>query len=163
VGRERARARRAPSRVADLAAAPAPRTGRGVDDALGRACARGRPGEHRRAPVEQLLQRGRDANLEGNAAQAAPLLGEALSLWRGDALGDLAYLPFARHEAERLAELRLAAIEERIDARLALGEHVGVIGELDKLLSEHPTRERTAGQLMLALLQRWTDRSRRCG
>jgi tetratricopeptide (TPR) repeat protein len=102
---------------------------------------------------ERLLGQGRHANVDGRHAQAATLLGAALSLWRGEALGDLAYLPFARLEAERLEELRLAAIEERTDARLALGEQAQVIGELQELFSEHPTRERIARQLMLALYQ----------
>jgi predicted ATPase/DNA-binding SARP family transcriptional activator len=100
---------------------------------------------------EALLDRGRVANRAGRPGRAAGLLAEGLGLWRGEALGDLAYLPFARAEAERLEELRLAAIEERIEARLALGEHDELIGELDTLLAEEPTRERIAGQLMVAL------------
>jgi predicted ATPase/DNA-binding SARP family transcriptional activator len=109
------------------------------------------PGSVDARRFEALLERGRLANRAGRPERAAVLLAEGLGLWRGEALGDLAYLPFARVEAERLEELRLAAVEERIDARLALGEHTELIGELDKLLAEQPTRERIAGQLMLAL------------
>jgi predicted ATPase/DNA-binding SARP family transcriptional activator len=100
---------------------------------------------------EDLVDRGRRANLAGRPEQAAVLLAEGLALWRGDALGDLAYLPFARVEAERLEELRLAAIEERIEARLALGEHAQLIGELEALTAANPLQERLRAQLMLAL------------
>jgi predicted ATPase/DNA-binding SARP family transcriptional activator len=100
---------------------------------------------------ETLLEEGRRANLAGRPERAAGLLAEGLGLWRGEALGDLAYLPFARVEAERLEELRLAAIEERVDARLALGEHAQLIGQLEALRVQQPTRERIAGQLMVAL------------
>jgi DNA-binding SARP family transcriptional activator/tetratricopeptide (TPR) repeat protein len=100
---------------------------------------------------EQLLDRGRAANASGRPGEAAVVLGEALSLWRGEVLGDLAYLPFARFEAERLEELRLAAVEERVEARLALGEHRAVISELEGLTVAEPLRERPRGQLMLAL------------
>jgi predicted ATPase/DNA-binding SARP family transcriptional activator len=100
---------------------------------------------------EALLDRGRLANRAGRPERAAGLLAQGLGLWRGEALGDLAYLRFARVEAERLEELRMAAIEERCDARLALGEHSQLIGELDAVLAQQPTRERIAGQLMVAL------------
>ena len=76
---------------------------------------------------------------------------EALALWRGPALGDLAYEPFARPEVERLEEQRLAALEERIEAELALGRHAALIGELEAVSGKHPLRERLHGQLMLAL------------
>jgi DNA-binding SARP family transcriptional activator len=84
-------------------------------------------------------------------AQASSLLHEALALWRGPPLADFAEEPFARAEAGRLEDLRLAALEERIDADLALGRHAELVGELETLIAEHPHRERIRGQLMLAL------------
>jgi DNA-binding SARP family transcriptional activator len=81
----------------------------------------------------------------------AEILGEALSLWRGPALAEFRAEPFARPAARRLAELRLAALEERIDAELELGRHDRLIGELEALVAEEPLRERPRRQLMLAL------------
>jgi DNA-binding SARP family transcriptional activator len=91
------------------------------------------------------------------AAKAAPpperatQLRAALGLWRGPPLADLAFEPFAEHEAARLEELRLAALEERLDADLESGGHAELVGELESLVREHPLRERLRGQLMLAL------------
>ncbi len=82
---------------------------------------------------------------------AAALLTGALGLWRGTALADLAEEPFARAEIARLEEQRLAALEDRIDADLALGRHASVVAELEGLVHTHPYRERLRGQLMLAL------------
>jgi DNA-binding SARP family transcriptional activator len=82
---------------------------------------------------------------------AAGLLREALGLWRGEALADIAYEPFARSAVERLEEIRLAALERRIEADLALGRHAEAAAELEQLVAEHPLRERLRGQLMLAL------------
>jgi class 3 adenylate cyclase/DNA-binding winged helix-turn-helix (wHTH) protein len=84
-------------------------------------------------------------------AARAETLREALALWRGPPLADLEYEPFATAEIARLDELRLAAIEARIDADLELGRHAAVIGELETLVREHPLRERLRGQQMLAL------------
>jgi DNA-binding SARP family transcriptional activator len=100
---------------------------------------------------ERLLDAGRRENAAGEAAEAAETLREALALWRGDALADLAYESFARTEIERLEELRLTALEERIDADLALGRHQALVAELESLTTKHPLRERLRGQLMLAL------------
>ena len=72
-------------------------------------------------------------------------------MWRGRPLADLEFEPFARLEVERLEELRLGAIEERIEAELAVGRHAALCAELDVLVEEHPLRERLRGQLMLAL------------
>ena len=83
---------------------------------------------------------------------------EALALWRGPALAEFGEEPFARVEAARLEDLRLAALEERIEADLALGRHAELVGELEALIAEHPHRERLRGQLMLALY-----RSRQAG
>ncbi|HEY1370648.1 MAG TPA: BTAD domain-containing putative transcriptional regulator [Gaiellaceae bacterium] len=76
---------------------------------------------------------------------------QALELWRGPALGDLAFEPFAQTEIERLEELRLTALEGRLAHDLAEGRHAEVVAELEALVHEHPLRERFAAQLMLAL------------
>jgi len=96
---------------------------------------------------EQLVSKARRADPEG----AGALLREALALWRGAPLGDLEYEAFAQAEISRLEELRLAVLEERIDADLAAGRHREALGELEGLVAAHPLRERLAGQLMLAL------------
>jgi DNA-binding SARP family transcriptional activator len=87
----------------------------------------------------------------GRAANAAATLEEAVSLWRGEPLADLAYEPFAQREIARLGELRLAGLELLIEAKLALGGHADVVGQLEALIDEHPFRERLRAQLMLAL------------
>jgi predicted ATPase/DNA-binding SARP family transcriptional activator len=76
---------------------------------------------------------------------------EALALWRGDALADLADVPFAAPEIRRLEELRLRARELAIDAELAAGRHDALIAPLERLTSEYPLSERWHGQRMLAL------------
>jgi predicted ATPase/DNA-binding SARP family transcriptional activator len=103
------------------------------------------------ARFERLLDEGRTATRAGNSALAASLLRKALGLWRGQAFGELAYEDFARAEAERLEELRLVALEERIEAELALGLHEEVLPEVCRLADDHPLRERLQGQAMLAL------------
>ena len=65
-------------------------------------------------------------------AAAATVLREALALWRGPALADVADAPFARAEAARLEEERLAALEERLEADLALGRHAELVAELER-------------------------------
>jgi DNA-binding SARP family transcriptional activator len=100
---------------------------------------------------ERLTDEAGRALSRQEARLAADLLREALGLWRGDPLGDLAYEPFARTPIERLEEIRLAALEQRIEAELALGRHAEVTAELEELVSRHPLRERLRGQLMLAL------------
>ena len=84
-------------------------------------------------------------------AGAAPALAAALALWRGPALADVRYEPWAQGEIRRLEELRAVAIEERVEAELALGEHARLAGELEALVAEHPRRERLRAQQMLAL------------
>ena len=74
-----------------------------------------------------------------------------MALWRGPPLADFAYEPFAQTAIARLEEARLAALEDRIDADLALGDHAALVGELETLVAEHPLRERLLRQLMLAL------------
>ena len=94
---------------------------------------------------------GRAALEAGRYAEAAETLRAALGLWRSGVLADLADYAFTRPEAARLEELRLAAVEARIDADLALGRHDALTAELEQLAAEHPLRERLHGQLMLAL------------
>jgi class 3 adenylate cyclase/DNA-binding SARP family transcriptional activator len=100
---------------------------------------------------ERISKEGSDALAHGDPALAAERLDSALSLWRGPPLADFTYEPFAEPTILRLEELRLAALENRIDADLALGRHADVVGEIQSLLSDHPLRERLRGQLILAL------------
>jgi predicted ATPase/DNA-binding SARP family transcriptional activator len=92
-----------------------------------------------------------DARAEQDPVRAAERWRAALSLWRGPALADLRFEGFASREAERLNELRLSALLERIEADLALGRHAELVGELEALVAEHPLQERLRGRLMLAL------------
>jgi DNA-binding SARP family transcriptional activator len=96
---------------------------------------------------ERLVQEAADAEPQ----EAAEQLRDALALWRGPALADFAYEPFAQTAIGRLEEVHLLAIEMRVDADLALGRHAALVAELDALATEHPLRERLRGQLMLAL------------
>jgi YVTN family beta-propeller protein len=82
---------------------------------------------------------------------AASTLRHALELWRGSALADVEYEDWAQVEIQRLEELRLAAIEQRVEADFALGRHSRLVPELEAIVAEHPLRERLIGQLMLAL------------
>jgi YVTN family beta-propeller protein len=102
---------------------------------------------------ERLVEEGRRTLAAGAVDEASSLLREALALWRGRPLAELAYEPFAREEVERLEELRLVALEERFQADLALGRHAALIGELEALVAKHPLRERLRRLLMLALYQ----------
>jgi|SRR5581483_10372835 len=85
------------------------------------------------------------------AAQASRLLSEALDLWRGEPLRDLADDPSSQGEIQRLEAARLAALELRIEADLALGRHAQLVAELEALVREHPLHERLSGALMRAL------------
>jgi WD40 repeat protein/DNA-binding SARP family transcriptional activator len=100
---------------------------------------------------ERLLAEGSEELRAGRPELAVPALERALSLWRGPALADLAYEPFVQREIARLEDLRIDALEQLIDAKLALGRHTEVIGQLETLIGEHPYRERLHAQLMLAL------------
>jgi DNA-binding SARP family transcriptional activator len=100
---------------------------------------------------EAVLGKARRALTEGHADDASRLFSEALSLWRGPALADLAYEPFAQPEISRLEELRVAAFEGRTEAELALGRQGELTGELQAVASEHPLREHLRWLLMLAL------------
>ena len=103
------------------------------------------------AAFQDGLTAGRAALQAGRYAEAAEGLRTALGLWRGPVLANLADYAFTRPEAARLEELRLAALEARIDADLALGRHDELTAELEQLAAAHPLRERLHGQLMLAL------------
>ena len=94
---------------------------------------------------------GRAALEAGRYAEGAETLRQALDLWRGEVLADLADYAFIQPEAVRLEDLRLAALEARIEADLALGRHDALTAELERLAAGHPLRERLHGQLMLAL------------
>jgi WD40 repeat protein/DNA-binding SARP family transcriptional activator len=98
---------------------------------------------------ESLLREARDDGL--GPQEALNALDEAIGLWRGPALADLALEPSLLGEIARLEELRIAAIEERIATRLELGQHTEVIAELEAATAAHPLRERLWGQLILAL------------
>jgi len=100
---------------------------------------------------ERLVAEGRSELAAGRPGGAACALEEALSLWRGRPLADLAYEPFAQGEIARLEELCINAQELLIEAKLALGRHAELVGQLETLIGEHPYRERLRGQLMLAL------------
>jgi DNA-binding SARP family transcriptional activator/tetratricopeptide (TPR) repeat protein len=92
-----------------------------------------------------------DGRRTAEPQKAAALLAEALALWRGAPLADLSYEEALQPDIARLEELRLAALEDRINADLACGRHAELIAELEQLSAEHPLRERIRGQLMLAL------------
>jgi len=85
------------------------------------------------------------------ARERAEKLRDALALWRGSPLEDLAFEPALASEITRLEEMRLAVLENRIDADLETGNHGAIIGELESLIAPNPLRERLRGQLILAL------------
>ena len=99
---------------------------------------------------ERLAVEGRDLLAAADAEGASLRLHEALALWHGPALAELDE-PFAIAERARLEELRLASLEDRIDADLTTGRHPDLVGELDWLVTQHPYRERLLEQQMLAL------------
>jgi WD40 repeat protein/DNA-binding SARP family transcriptional activator/energy-coupling factor transporter ATP-binding protein EcfA2 len=103
------------------------------------------------AVFERLLREGQELLVEGDAASAAPRLHQALALWRGPPLADLALLDFLQPEIRRLEELRLLATMDQLDADLALGRDADLIAQLEALVASHPLQERLRGQLMLAL------------
>lgn len=103
------------------------------------------------AQFEQWVSQARELHGGGHYQEASAALRMALGLWRGPALGEVRDEPFARAEARRLEELKMAATELRVDAELALGRHGELIAELEALSAEHPEREELWGQRMLAL------------
>ncbi|MBA2575261.1 MAG: AfsR/SARP family transcriptional regulator [Euzebyaceae bacterium] len=94
---------------------------------------------------------GQRAHLRLAAAAHAGARRRGLALWRGAALGELASEPFAHLAAARLEEARLTAVEGRVEAGLALGQHAALVGELEALVAEHPLREALRAKLMLAM------------
>ena len=100
---------------------------------------------------EQRAAEGRAMAAGGDLDRAVGVLVEADSLWRGDPLADFGYEDFASVWINRLSELRLAVIEERLDLELQLGRHQRAIVQLDELVATHPLREGFRGLLMLAL------------
>jgi YVTN family beta-propeller protein len=109
------------------------------------------PGQLDADRFEGLVDQARQELAAGRARRAAHMLLEALALWRGPALADFALDLFAQSAIARLEEARISAVEERIEADLALGRHAELVGELESLVTAHPLRERLRGQLMLAL------------
>ncbi|HEX6700313.1 MAG TPA: BTAD domain-containing putative transcriptional regulator, partial [Gaiellaceae bacterium] len=99
----------------------------------------------------RLVDEGRGALADGDVARASLILRQALSLWRGPAIADFAYEPFAQADIAELEELRVSASEDRVEAELALGRHADLVGELETLVAAEPLRERPRRQLMLAL------------
>jgi ABC-type oligopeptide transport system substrate-binding subunit/DNA-binding SARP family transcriptional activator/streptogramin lyase len=109
------------------------------------------PGQVDVRAFERLLDRGRDAFADREFDAAATVLRQALGLWRGAPLADFTFDAFAAADIARLQELRLEALEIRIDADLALGRHAALVAELETLTTEHPLRERLRAARMLAL------------
>src|SRR5215213_2572258 len=109
------------------------------------------PGELDAARFAELVTRGRQLLAAGAVEAAAATLREGLGLWRGEAFEEFPQVDACTAEAARLAELRLGAIEERVEADLVLGRHRELLAELEGLTREHPLRERLWGQLLLCL------------
>src|SRR5919198_985762 len=106
------------------------------------------------APEQLDLERFRrlvDSARKEPAEDRAAKLQQALALWRGPPLADLGFEGFAQPEIARLEELRLAVLEDRLEAELEAGRHGEIVGELETLTDEQPLRERLRGHLMLAL------------
>ena len=109
------------------------------------------PGELDFDRCERLAREGREALSTEDPRRAADGLQEALAVWRGPALAEFTFDSFAQGEIGRIGELRLAVLEDRIEADLACGRHTELVGELEALVAEHPLRERLRRQLVLAL------------
>ncbi len=103
------------------------------------------------ARFERLVEQGHQAITRGDVVLCARLLDEASAIWRGSALTGLLDHPWSFGEARRLEELRLAAVEDRVEADLALGRHHDLVAQLEALIARHPLRERFRAQLMIAL------------
>jgi YVTN family beta-propeller protein len=103
--------------------------------------------------LERFVQQRAEARSVDDDERRAALLHDALALWRDAPLAELSAEPFSTAAVAQLEQLRLGALEERIDADLALGRHAALVPELDALVAEHPYRERLRAQLMLALYQ----------
>ncbi len=111
------------------------------------------PGELDVDRFETLVASAARATGAGDAAGAADDLRAALAIWRGPALADVLFEPFAGADARQLEERRLDALEERIDADLKLGRGLELVPELERLVADNPFRERLLTALMLSLYQ----------
>lgn len=100
---------------------------------------------------ELLVRQGHQAVADGEDERGVRLLSEGLAMWRGPALGDVRSSGALRAEALRLDEVRLAAVETRIEAELRLGRHVHLVSELTSLTALHPLQESLHAQLIVAL------------
>lgn len=100
---------------------------------------------------ERLARAAHELLASNDPAGAADTLRDALGLWRGAALEDVADEPWALTEAQRLNELRLGAVEDRVEADLALGRHSALVAELEELVAANPLREGLRKQVMVAL------------
>jgi YVTN family beta-propeller protein len=109
------------------------------------------PGALDAAQFEELTTAGRRALADGSVELAGSQLREALELWRGRAFEEFLDADVGGAESDRLAELRLAALEDRLEADLRLGRHRELVAELEGLARDQPLRERLWAQLMLAL------------
>jgi WD40 repeat protein/DNA-binding SARP family transcriptional activator len=109
------------------------------------------PGALDVAQFEELTATARGMLSQGQADAAASLLRQALGLWRGGAFEEFLDTDFGAAESDRLAELRLAALEDRLEAELRLGRHRELVAELEGLVRDQPLRERLWAQLLLAL------------
>ncbi len=109
------------------------------------------PGQLDAQRFESLAAAARADLAEGRPQQAAAGLRQALGLWRGPALSDVADFSFAQADAIRLEEARITALEDRLEADLACGRHASLTSELDGLVASYPLRERLCRQRMLAL------------
>ena len=109
------------------------------------------PGALDAARFEELTATARRALTDGAAGAAGSMLREALGLWRGQAFEEFLDADVAVAEADRLGELRLVAVEDRVEADLQLGQHRELVAELEGLVRDHPLRERLWSQLLLAL------------
>jgi DNA-binding SARP family transcriptional activator len=100
---------------------------------------------------EASVRAGRRALDASDPGRAIDMLDDALALWRGPALADVSHEDWAQPEIRRLDELRLDAVQASVDAKLQLGRHETVIGDLDAVVARHPQREQLVGRLMVAL------------
>jgi DNA-binding SARP family transcriptional activator len=101
--------------------------------------------------LERFVRLVDESRTEGSPVERSSKLRRALAIWRGRPLADLGFEAFAQQEIGRLEELRLAALEDRVEAELEAGRHSDLVGELEAFADEHPLRERLRSQLMLAL------------
>lgn len=109
------------------------------------------PGELDADRFERLISEGSEALGSGEAERAETTFAHALTLWHGTPFADFAAEPFAQAEIARLEQLRLRALEERIEAQSSLGRHAAVLAELPMLVDQYPLEERIRARLMVAL------------